>query len=114
MNELSGTAYKPDSRIVLDGLVPRLKREATESECLAVIEDRWRDWGADPMMRKHFNPETLFRDSNFDKYVNAVRMNGNGHSKPPQVKQLPNGMIEVDGRQMDRETYERRFPSAAQ
>ena len=34
--------------------------------------------------------------------------NGNGHAKPVQVKDLGNGMIEVDGVQMDRRIYERR------
>jgi hypothetical protein len=35
--------------------------------------------------------------------------NGNGHAKPIQVKDLGNGMIEVDGVQMDRRIYERRY-----
>jgi hypothetical protein len=34
--------------------------------------------------------------------------NGNGHARPVQVKDLGNGMIEVDGVQMDRRIYERR------
>jgi hypothetical protein len=37
------------------------------------------------------------------------RGNGNGQAKPVQVKDLGNGMVEVDGRQMDRLTYERRY-----
>jgi Helix-turn-helix domain len=37
-----------------------------------------------------------------------VNGNGNGHAKPVQVKDLGNGMVEVDGVQMDRRTYERR------
>jgi phage replication O-like protein O len=118
MNELAGTAYKPDSKIVLKGLVQRLKGGATEAQCIAVIEDRWCEWGADSKMRQHYTPETLFRESNFEKYLNAVRMagavNGNGHiAKPAKVRDLGNGMMEVDGRQMDRETYERRYGQAA-
>jgi uncharacterized phage protein (TIGR02220 family) len=80
MNELAGTAYKPESKIVLDGLLGRLKSGATEKDCLAVVEDRWRNWSVKPDMRQHFNPETLFRDKNFEKYRNAVRMNGTGSS----------------------------------
>jgi hypothetical protein len=34
--------------------------------------------------------------------------NGNGHAKPVQVTELGNGMVEVDGVQMDRRIYERR------
>jgi Conserved phage C-terminus (Phg_2220_C) len=29
-------------------------------------------------MRQYFNPETLFRESKFDKYLNAARMGNNG------------------------------------
>ena len=37
-----------------------------------------------------------------------VNGNGNGHAKPVQVRDLGNGMVEVDGVQMDRRIYERR------
>jgi hypothetical protein len=37
-----------------------------------------------------------------------VNGNGNGHAKPVRVKDLGNGMVEVDGVQMDRRIYERR------
>jgi phage replication O-like protein O len=33
----------------------------------------------------------------------------NGNGKPAQVKELSNGMIEVDGRQIERALYERRY-----
>jgi hypothetical protein len=33
----------------------------------------------------------------------------NGHAKPTEVKDLGNGMIEVDGVRMDRRIYERRY-----
>jgi len=35
--------------------------------------------------------------------------NGNGHAKPAQVKDLGNGMMDVDGVRMDRRTYEKRY-----
>ncbi len=38
-----------------------------------------------------------------------VNGNGNGQAKPAQVKDLGNGMLEVDGVQMDRRVYERRY-----
>ncbi len=74
MNELAGTAYKPDSNIVLQQLVPRLKAGASETDCLAVVDDRWAEWGEKPEMRQHFNPETLFREGKFEKYLNTARM----------------------------------------
>ena len=77
MNELSGADFKLDSKIVVDGLVARLKNGATEAECLIVVEDRWREWQTTDL-RQHFNPETLFRDKNFEKYRNAARIHNNG------------------------------------
>jgi uncharacterized phage protein (TIGR02220 family) len=77
MNELAGTAYEPDSKIVINGLVPRLTAGASEADCLAVVEDRWHRWHADPRMRQYFNPETIFREHNFEKYKNTVRMGRN-------------------------------------
>src|SRR5262249_45523243 len=38
---------------------------------------------------------------------------GNGHAKAPEVKDLGNGMMEVDGLRMARETYERKYGRSA-
>jgi uncharacterized phage protein (TIGR02220 family) len=75
LNELAGTVYETDSKIVQKGLVARLKAGKSELDCLAVVEDRWCDWENNSEMRQYFNPETLFRETNFDKYLNAARMN---------------------------------------
>jgi uncharacterized phage protein (TIGR02220 family) len=84
MNDLAGTNYRPDSKIVLDGLVPRLSGGATEAECIAVVEDRHHAWRDKPEMQEFFNPETLFREKKFEKYLNAARMNGNQARKEPK------------------------------
>jgi hypothetical protein len=54
------------------------------------------------------------------KWINEERWtdeipisNGNGHAKPVQVKDLGDGMVEVDGLKMTRETYERKYARAA-
>jgi uncharacterized phage protein (TIGR02220 family) len=78
MNELAGTAYQPDSKIVLSGLVPRLKAGKSEEDCITVVEFKWHDWRDNAEMRQYFNPETLFRESKFEKYLNAARMGNNG------------------------------------
>jgi phage replication O-like protein O len=113
MNELAGTDYKPDSKIVLRGLVVRLKAGAAEADCMSVVEDRWSDWGEKTEMRQHFNPETLFRESNFEKYLNAVRMNGrNGNGGPPKIireDDETDSYILEDGTQFARPTYWRRY-----
>jgi uncharacterized phage protein (TIGR02220 family) len=81
MNELAGTSYKPESKIVFNGLVPRLRDGKSEADCIAVVESRWNDWREKSEMRQYFNPETLFRETNFEKYLNGARMarrGGNG------------------------------------
>lgn len=34
-----------------------------------VHRNQWQEWGSDNKMRKHFTPETLYRPSNFQKYL---------------------------------------------
>jgi uncharacterized phage protein (TIGR02220 family) len=85
LNELAGAHFDAHSKIVLDGLVPRLQQDATESDCIAVVEDRYREWKDKPeMLREYFNPETLFRESKFEKYKNIARMNSHQSRKEPK------------------------------
>ena len=48
INQLAGTAFKAESQLVVRGLVPRLQAGATENDCLAVVESKWREWGKKP------------------------------------------------------------------
>jgi phage replication O-like protein O len=89
VNELSGRAYQVDSNAISKYLRARLKAGATEADCLAVVEDRWRKWGDSEKMREHFNPVTLFREENFARYLaeaNAGR-NGNGAAITEEQRQ---------------------------
>lgn len=115
VNALSGRAYQANSKAMCKHLRARLKAGATEAQCLAVVDYRWQRWGDSEKMREHFNPVTLFREENFERYLAEVdaNTNGNGHAKPAQVKDLGNGMVEVDGVQMDRRIYERRHGQRA-
>jgi hypothetical protein len=45
---------------------------------MAVVNGRWEEWPEKPEMRQYFDPETLFREVKFDKYLNAARMDQNG------------------------------------
>ena len=110
INELAGTAYRDDKPDALEQLIARLHGGATETECMAVVEHQWLRWGADENMVDNVNPVTLFRKSNFQKYLqNAQRANGNGHAKPTHVKDLGGNYVEVDGRQVERRIYEKRY-----
>lgn len=112
LNELSGKTYRPHSKDVTKYLLARLKDGATLEECLAVVEDRWRRWKDKPEMVEHFNPVTLFRKSKFEIYLTETRTGQAENSRPPEVKDLGNGLLEVDGKQMDRKTYELRYSNA--
>lgn len=81
LNELSGKSYRLRSKDVNKYLISRLKEGAAEADVLAVVEDRWQRWKDKPDMREHFNPVTLFRPSNFEKYLTEAKAaNGNGAS----------------------------------
>ena len=75
INQLAGTHYRDDAPDALSELIARLRAGATEAECIAVVEHQWRKWGEDENMRDNFNPVTLFRKSNFPRYLqNALRV----------------------------------------
>ena len=69
INELTGVQYEADSKYGHEFLGARLKEGRTEEQCLAVVEHRWKLWGNDENMRRSFNPTTLFRETNFDRYL---------------------------------------------
>jgi len=47
----------------------RLKEGYTDEDCRAVIARKYREWGHDEKMSKYLTPETLFRRSNFERYI---------------------------------------------
>ena len=78
INELSGKNYKPEGK-TSKGLKARIKEGASLTDCLRVVEDRWHRWRDKPDMLEHFNPSTIFRPENFEKYLteaNAASLNG--------------------------------------
>lgn len=50
----------------------RLKEGYTVSDCRAVIASKFRQWGHDERMAKYLTPETLFRRSNFERYLGEL------------------------------------------
>jgi uncharacterized phage protein (TIGR02220 family) len=95
MNSYAGTQYQPNSKIILNGLVRRLQDGRSETECNMVVEDRWRAWRDKPDMLQHYNPETLFRESHFEKYLNAARMARNGNNGAGSHTAKPRGTQEI-------------------
>ena len=55
-----------------DVVIHRLKEGYTVSDCRAVIAAKFRQWGHDERMSKYLTPETLFRRSNFERYMGEL------------------------------------------
>jgi hypothetical protein len=90
----------PDSTLIASIMSATAEYAAANAE----TEKKFIKFPAAWLNSKRWQDEILARNGNGT---------ANGHAKPAQVKDLGNGMIEVDGRQMDRTTYERRFANAA-
>ena len=90
INILSGKKYKATSKDIIKFLVARMEDEedATLENCLLVVEHRWQKWGEDEKMFGHFNPVTLFRKANFEKYLVEAQaaIDGAGEWEPPEVR----------------------------
>lgn len=85
INEIGNKNFKIiDTNI--NFIIPRLKEGFTEEDCMTVINNKWLDPNFD---KQYFKPETLFRPSNFDGYLNEdpSQYKKWGESKPNQENQ---------------------------
>lgn len=71
LNDLTGRKYRP-IKSNLSKVESLLKDGYTIEEIKEVIEVKVFEWLNNPKMSQHLNPTTLFRPSNFDKYINQV------------------------------------------
>jgi uncharacterized phage protein (TIGR02220 family) len=55
-----------------DVIIHRLKEGYTVQDCKSVIALKCREWLHDERMSKFLTPETLFRRSNYEKYVGEI------------------------------------------
>lgn len=79
LNELAGTRYRA-SKNSLQPIVARLNEGFTLEELLMVVEYKCQEWkGTD--MQKYLRPETLFRPSKFEGYLNAAISKAPIHTK---------------------------------
>lgn len=78
LNERTGCAYRPTTAETVKAVSGRLSEGYTVEDFFAVIDSKASEWGGDPKMRKYLTPQTLFRQSNFERYVNATRVSPKG------------------------------------
>ena len=70
LNEKSGRNYRP-GKVNLDLICNRLK-EASEAECMAVVDCKARAWRYDAEMCDYLRPATLFNATKFAQYLGEI------------------------------------------
>lgn len=73
-NEITGRKFRTTNKTYLNAISKRFKDGFTEEQIKEVIQVKTIEWKNNPTMSVHLNPETIFRPSNFEKYVNQVEV----------------------------------------
>jgi len=71
MNTIAGTKYRANTGNTAKMILARYKDGYTMDEIKKVISTQYAKWKGSDMMQ-HFNPVTLFRPNNFEKYLNSA------------------------------------------
>lgn len=70
LNTKAGTSFKVNSKSTAKLIAARLAEQFTVDDFLTVHTNKVRDWRDDPKMAKYLRPETLYRASKFESYLN--------------------------------------------
>jgi uncharacterized phage protein (TIGR02220 family) len=70
-NKITGHRHRP-GKSNITGIKRVLKEGYTFREIQEVIQLKTLQWKNDAKMSDHLNPVTIFRECNFDKYINQV------------------------------------------
>ena len=107
LNEKAGTSYKPNAKYIKEHIQARLNDGYTEADFFKVIDNQTAKWlGTD--MEQYLSPDTLFRPSKFDKYLNAPNTIAKEQKKKADEKQnaLTEQFRQVESRLLTlRQTY---------
>lgn len=71
-NLITGRRFRLNNKTYLKAIENRFKDGYIEEQMREVIQVKTLEWKNNPTMSVHLNPETIFRPSNFEKYVNQV------------------------------------------
>lgn len=80
LNTAASRSYRP-VKANIDLIAARLKEGATPDDCLAVVNAKVNEWGADPKMADYLRPGTLFTAKNFANYVGQISPTGAARAK---------------------------------
>jgi uncharacterized phage protein (TIGR02220 family) len=70
LNEVTGKRFNPRKDSTRKPIAARLREGYSVRDCIAVIDCKVAQWSKDPRMRPYLRPETLFRESKFEAYLN--------------------------------------------
>lgn len=87
INKLSGSVFKASTKETKKYIQARLKENSLE-DCLKVVRAMWEKWRGDEKMKQHFVPVTLFRESNFEKYLQTIGSSQSKNIAPPSAPSL--------------------------
>lgn len=79
MNDTFGTRFNPKAKSTTQFLTGRLEEHPIEDVKL-VIANRYLVWKDDKVMYKYLKPDTIFRPSKFDKYLEEAKRTHEGES----------------------------------
>ncbi len=69
LNEVTGKRFNPRKDSTRKPIAARLRDGYSVKDCIAVIDCKAAQWSRDPRMRPYLRPETLFRASKFEAYL---------------------------------------------
>lgn len=71
-NETCGTSYRKSAKGTRSIINARLSEGFTEADCRKAISNMHAEWAHDPKMAQYLRPETIFRPTKFESYVQHV------------------------------------------
>ncbi len=84
LNARTGKNFRVTTKEYRRFINARIKQGATLEQIKYVIDVKCAEWLHSEEMRQHLNPKTLFREANFDKYLNQIM---------PQPKRTLKGLV---------------------
>ena len=73
LNELTGVKYR-EIKSNLTKISALIEQGFTKEQIIEVIILKVAEWKNNPVMAQYLRPSTLFRDTNFENYVNQVNL----------------------------------------
>jgi uncharacterized phage protein (TIGR02220 family) len=91
LNEKIGSKYRPEAKDTVKKIGGRLDEGFTYEDCIKVIDTKVAEWKGDPKMEKFLRPETLFRASKFEGYLNQGAPVSDRQKRIEELKRLKGG-----------------------